>query len=129
MVMNYTNKDIQFYLKKRIRPQVPLRYLSKYPKLLNKFKNKQNILCEVHGNHSDWELRDKGTVYSKYPALRCKPCETLAALYWHYTRKIKSIYKDAKRHAKTGGFKFEIERSDIFNQLKKQKNEVQFIQY
>lgn len=119
--MNNDKKNIQYYLDRRIRPKNTLIYIKSNPKILRKFKKQEAINCKTHGDHNNWRLRNTGKVHSVYPALRCKPCEILSALHWHYTRKIKSILKDARIHARTSNQAFNIGTSDIFNQLKKQK--------
>ena len=112
--MNNDKKNIQYYLDRRIRPKNTLIYIKSNPKILRKFKKQEAINCKTHGDHNNWRLRNTGKVHSVYPALRCKPCEILSALHWHYTRKIKSILKDARIHARTSNQAFNIGTS-IFN--------------
>ena len=115
--------QIEYYLVNGQKPKNLTIYTHKSPEYLVNFNEGKPNRCPIHGDHLDWNYSPQ-TKMGKYfyDVMKCKKCNALAALHWHYIHPIKAMIKDAKYHSKTRGLKFALSNRDLFGILKKQKN-------
>ncbi len=123
----FMHKNIFWYLENKCNPIYTTIYVHKQPEYLENFNNGLPNLCEVHGLHSEWSFKPNRKMGNyKYNIFRCKKCDSLGALWWHYRHPIKAMLKDAKVHARNQKIFFDLSLENLFKKLKYQKNRCKY---
>ena len=115
--------DVYYYLERGLKPTQFSVYTHKKPLYLERFIEKKENSCPVHGLHNDWSYKPNRR-FGKYfyDIIKCKRCSILYSRFWHFKHPVKAMIKDGRGHAKSSSITFDLQNIDIYSMLKKQKN-------